>query len=155
MLKFGVSPSFIGSGMVFDLVPPQLDISRTLTLERFDLRSEDTVYAEFAEIENLDQAERLVGCHLLLPDSVLPDDIETVEVDEPYLGWEIEDRSFGSVGVVRSATPRFQQILLEVEHADDEDKKTYYIPLVEQFIVEELPDEKKLILDCPQGLFEL
>ena len=134
------------------LVPPQLDLPRSLTLSHYEWQentSRPTLKLQFEESIEPETARALLGLHCLVsseefivtPESDIDYLIDYTIIDEP-------DRIVGKIDAIKDnpAHP------LLVAHAGTE--KEILIPFVEDFISSIDEDNKNIYMSLPQGLIE-
>jgi 16S rRNA processing protein RimM len=76
------------------------------------------------------------------------------------IGFEVEDKRLGVVGKIQSindstAQPLFEVINREIDSSGSEQVKEILIPMVDHFLVKIDRDNKKVIMDLPEGLIEM
>lgn len=98
------------------------------------------------------EAEKWIGQFLYISSEYLVSDEED---GRPYLkellGVEVFDQTLGYVGIIRNFSSNGVQDLLVVEGPE----KTYEIPLVSEFWLEFRREEKKIVMNLPEGLLEI
>lgn len=109
----------------------------------------DRFLVKFEGIESREDAEVLRGT-LYVPASDARELEEGEFWERDLIGCEIFDDKGAKLGEVTALIPGAAQDLLEVRT----DAGTRLVPLVEEFIVAIEPDERRIVLDPPQGLFE-
>ena len=67
------------------------------------------------------------------------------------IGFEIEDKRLGIVGIIQSVNDSAAQPLFEVLKGDIE----ILIPMIDQFLVKIDRANKKVLMDLPEGLIEM
>ena len=67
------------------------------------------------------------------------------------IGFEIEDKRFGTVGKIVSINDSTAQPLFEVLNGTTE----VLIPMIDHFLVQIDRENKKVIMDLPEGLIEM
>lgn len=114
------------------------------------VESNDRIF--FQEIHDRTEAEKMQGSEIYVERDALP----ALENNEYYLhdlvGAQVFLRSGESVGQVDGFSDNGAQTLLEVKtHAN----KTVSIPLVPAIVVSIDEDQRRIIIDPPEGLLEL
>jgi 16S rRNA processing protein RimM len=99
------------------------------------------------EVDKIEKAKLLVSKKVFIDSKFVP---EQEEVDD-WVGFELIDKSFGSLGKIIEVNDNGHQILVSISYKD----KEVILPLVEDFIenIDEL--EKKIKFNAPEGLIEL
>ncbi len=140
-------PFLLESGMTAHVVPPSLDVPRTVVL-REAVEGEDCIVS-FEGIDDYAQLVEYVGRYLL----VARDDIDEdkLPADAPdVMGFSVTDSSFGDLGEVVEMLENAFQATLVVDGGHGE----VMIPLVDEFI-EDIDFEARIIYTrVPNGLVE-
>jgi 16S rRNA processing protein RimM len=98
------------------------------------------------DIDNLEKARLLIG------KKVFVDAALTVEEDNfSWDGYELIDKQFGSLGLVREVTHNGEQVLLSFLFRD----KEIILPLAEEFIEKIDEKNKKIFFNAPEGLIDV
>ncbi|WP_026712099.1 ribosome maturation factor RimM [Flavobacterium filum] len=120
-------------------------------IENSTLHKNDFLRVKFEDIDNEEQADEVLGCELYLPLSFLP----KLEGNQFYyhevIGFEIEDQRLGVVGKIVSVNDSTAQPLFEVINGTVE----ILIPMIDQFLVKIDRENKKVIMNLPEGLVEM
>lgn len=121
-------------------------------IEQSSLHKNDFLRIKFEDIDNEEDADRILGCELYLPLSFLP----PLEGNKFYfheiIGFKIEDTTTGKiVGKIVSVNDSAAQPLFEVKNGETE----ILIPMIDNFIVEVNRPNKKIIMKLPQGLLDI
>lgn len=104
----------------------------------------------FEEIDTIEAAESLIGKSLFLPLNVLP----TLESGQFYfhdvIGFDVEDKGtlIGKVSYFNSGSA---QTIMVVDMGGIE----VLIPVTEEIVLEAKLDEKKMLVDLPEGLIDV
>lgn len=125
------------SKLNLNVVPPQFDLAREVTVCEFQLHGSEDLIVQFKEIENVGELEGLVGCHLLGEANLLHDAgfspnessnlksylidenlNQAIDEDESLIGWRIVDANLDFYGQIISFSDKSGQILLEVRDGD-------------------------------------
>lgn len=125
------------------LVPFFIESARLHKGEMLRVRLED--------VDDEDAADRLIGSALYLPLSALP----KLEGDKFYfhevIGFDAEDQRLGIIGKIVSINDSSAQPLFEIKNGDTE----ILVPMIDDFIVKVDRENKKIILNTPEGLVDL
>lgn len=115
------------------------------------LHKGDFLRVQFEDVDNEAEADSLLGCEIYLPLSMLP----KLEGNKFYfhevIGFEIEDLRLGVFGKIVSINDSSAQPLFEVLNGNVE----ILIPMIDAFLVKIDRDNKKVIMDLPEGLVEM
>lgn len=120
-------------------------------IENSSLHKNDLLRVRFEDINTEDAADELIGNAIYLPLEMLP----KLEGNKFYfhevIGFEIEDKRLGVVGKIQSINDSTAQPLFEVLDGD----KEILIPMIDHFLVSIDRDNRKVIMDLPEGLIEM
>ena len=163
-------PFLFYEGMEVCFVPPKNDVPRFVKIQDFVAMHDDSFVIKFKDIDNIQQADNYIGCHMLAQKSQLRMDssksfihslIDNNSIDEPFFtsvfdnanlaGYQIVDKHLGPFGKVLDLIDRPVQQLLVVEN----NKQEYLVPFVSPIVASVDHANKVVNLDCPNGLFNL
>ena len=120
-------------------------------IENSSLHKNDFLRVKFEDVDNEEQAEEIINCEVYLPISMLP----KLEGNKFYfhevIGFEIEDKRLGVFGKIVSINDSSAQPLFEVVNGSVE----ILVPMIDQFLVKIDRENKKVIMDLPEGLVEM
>ena len=120
-------------------------------IENSSLHKNDFLRVQFEDVDSEAEADTLLGCAVYLPLSMLP----KLEGNQFYfhevIGFEIEDKRLGVFGKIVSINDSSAQPLFEVVNGEVE----ILIPMIDQFLVKIDRENKKVIMDLPEGLIEM
>lgn len=120
-------------------------------IENSSLHKNDFLRVKFEDTDNEEDADKIIGCEVYLPISMLP----KLEGNKFYfhevIGFEIEDKRLGVFGKIVSVNDSSAQTLFEVVNGSVE----ILIPMIDQFLVKIDRENKKVIMDLPEGLIEM
>lgn len=120
-------------------------------IESSSLHKGDFLRVRFEDIDNEDDADRIMGSAVYLPLSALP----KLEGNKFYfheiIGWDAEDLRLGGIGKIVGVNDSSAQPLFEIKKGDIE----ILIPMIDDFIIKVDRENKKIILDTPEGLVDL
>ncbi len=115
------------------------------------LHKNDFLRIRFEDILSEDDADRIMGCALYLPVTMLP----KLEGDKFYfheiIGFTAEDQRLGDIGEIVGVNDTSAQALFEIKKGDIE----ILVPMIDHFIVKVDRENKKIILNTPEGLVDL
>ncbi len=131
-----------------------VDINNNLVpffIESSSVHRNDFLRVKFEDVDTEEAADEILGKHVYLPLTMLPE----LEGDKFYfhevIGFEIEDKTLGIVGKIESINDTTAQPLFEVKQGVRE----ILIPMIDQFLVKIDRANKKIIMDLPEGLVDL
>ena len=120
-------------------------------IESSSLHKDSFLRVRFEDMQNEEDADRIMGCEIYLPLSFLP----KLEGNKFYyhevIGFEIEDQRLGVVGEIVSINDTTAQPLFEVLN----DGVELLIPMIDQFLVKIDRANKKVVMNLPEGLVEM
>lgn len=115
------------------------------------LHKGDFLRTRFEDIDSEEDADGILGCEVYLPLSELPE----LEGDKFYfheiIGFDAEDQRLGIVGQIVGVNDSSAQPLFEIKKGDIE----ILVPMIDDFIVKVDRENKKIILNTPEGLIDL
>lgn len=144
----GALPPLMRSGLEVWIVPPELKTDRHHTV----LSVSDTEAGQlvsFDQVENRNDAEALIGRHILVRESDLPQDFEAMDTTS-YLGFQVADKNMGLLGklVDVMASPAQQLMVVESETT------RAMIPVVPEFVLDVDVDAQTIEVEVLEGLVE-
>jgi len=120
-------------------------------IENSSLHKNDFLRVRFEDVDSEAEADKLIGLEVYLPLSMLP----KLEGNKFYfhevIGFEIEDKRLGVFGKIISINDSSAQPLFEVVNGSVE----ILVPMIDQFLVKIDRENKKVIMDLPEGLVEM
>ena len=120
-------------------------------IENSNLHKGDFLRVKFEDVDNEEQADEIINCEVYLPLNMLP----KLEGNKFYfhevIGFEIEDQRLGVFGKIVSINDTSAQPLFEVINGNVE----ILVPMIDQFLVKIDRENKKVIMDLPEGLVEM
>jgi 16S rRNA processing protein RimM len=120
-------------------------------VERSQLHKSELLRLKFEEVDNEEDADSIMKSDLYLPLELLP----KLEGDKFYfheiIGFKVEDKNFGSVGVITGVNDSTAQALFEI----DRDGIEILIPMNDAFIEKVDKPNKTIFVNTPEGLIQL
>ncbi len=105
----------------------------------------------FEDINNEEDADNIMNNEIYLPLSELPE----LEGNQFYfheiIGFTAEDERLGDIGTITGVNDSSAQPLFEIKKGDIE----ILVPMIDDFIIKIDRENKKVILDTPEGLVDL
>lgn len=120
-------------------------------IERSSLHKSELLRVKFEDINNDEDADALLKCDLYLPLEFLPKLTGNKFYYHEIIGYKVEDKSFGEVGIITGVNDSTSQALFEI----DRNGKEVLIPLIDDFIKNVDRENKILQLEVPKGLIEI
>jgi 16S rRNA processing protein RimM len=120
-------------------------------IENSSLHKNDFLRVRFEEVNNEEDADAIINKEVYLPLSSLPKLSGNKFYFHEVIGFEIEDKRVGVFGIIQSINDSSAQPLFEVLNGEVE----ILIPMIDQFLVKIDRENKKVIMDLPEGLIEM
>ncbi len=140
------------AGTEVAFVPPKLDVPRRAIVNACHEIDDKSFEISFTGIESASLADELIGMHCLVNRSLI-EPSNFVHNVSSWLGFVVEDKKLGPLGVLNDVLDNPTQSLLVVNRADD--KGEVLIPFVEEFIFDIDEQAKTITVSVPQGLLDL
>lgn len=115
------------------------------------LHKNDFLRVHFEDMNSEEDADKVIGCPVYLPLNMLPKLFGNKFYFHEVIGFKVEDKRLGIVGEIQSINDSSAQPLFEVLNGDIE----ILIPMIDQFLVKIDRDNKKVMMDLPEGLIEM
>lgn len=120
-------------------------------IENSSLHKNDFLKVKFEDVDTEQQADEIIGSAVYLPLSALP----KLEGNKFYyhevIGFDIEDQRLGVFGKITSVNDSSAQPLFEVVNGTVE----ILVPMIDQFLVKIDRENKKVVMNLPEGLVEM
>ena len=120
-------------------------------IENSSLHKNDFLRVQFEDVDTEEEADSILNCDVYLPLSMLP----KLEGNKFYfhevIGFEIEDKRLCVFGKIVSINDSSAQPLFEVVNGTVE----ILVPMIDQFLVKIDRENKKVVMDLPEGLVEM
>lgn len=120
-------------------------------VESSQLHKSTLLRLKFEDVETEADADAIMKSNLYLPLNLLP----KLEGNKFYfhevIGFTIEDKNFGEVGLIKSINDSTLQALFEVDRHGTE----ILIPMNDEFILKVDRENKTILVETPEGLIDL
>ncbi len=120
-------------------------------IEKSRLHKSSLLRVKFEEVSNESDADKVMGSEIYLPLSFLPKLKGNKFYYHEIIGFTLQDKVHGDIGIVKSVNDTTSQALFEVEKGD----KQLLIPVNDQIITKVDRDNKTIFVDTPEGLVDL
>ena len=120
-------------------------------IETSSLHKNDFLRVRFEDVKTEEEADELLGSHIYLPLKMLPKLSGNKFYFHEVIGFKVEDKRLGIVGEIQSINDSSAQPLFEVLNGEVE----ILIPMIDHFLVKIDRENKKVIMDLPEGLIEM
>lgn len=131
-----------------------LDLRNNLVpffVESSQLHKSELLRIKFEDVDTEADADAIIKSDLYLPLELLP----KLEGDKFYfhevIGFTVNDKNYGRVGVVKAINDSTAQALFEIEN----DGREILIPMNDEFILEVNRGNKTILVETPEGLINL
>lgn len=120
-------------------------------IESSQLHKSELLRIKFEDVDEEADADAIMKSGLYLPLDLLP----KLEGNKFYfhevMGFTVEDVNFGTVGIIKAINDSTAQSLFEI----DRDGIEILIPMNDEFITKVDRENKKIIVETPEGLIDL
>ena len=120
-------------------------------IKNSSLHKNDFLRVQFEDVDTEEEADSIMNCEVYLPLSMLPKLTGNQFYYHEVIGFEIEDLRLGIFGKIVSINDSSAQPLFEVINGNIE----ILIPMIDPFLVKIDRDNKKVVMDLPEGLVEM
>lgn len=120
-------------------------------IERIRRHKSELLRVKFENTSDEAEAQSLIGKKAFLPLTMLPELTGEQFYFHEIIGFYVEDRIRGAIGIVRRVNEHAAQAVLEVE----KDESTILIPITDAIIEKVDRSKKTIYVDSPEGLIDL
>ena len=120
-------------------------------IQESSLHKSTLLRVKFEDVRTEEDANRLLGSELYLPLDLLPQLTGNKFYYHEVIGFEIEDRSFGKVGVITGVNDQTAQALFEIDHEGVQ----ILIPINNEIIKKVDRKTNVIHIEAPDGLIDL
>lgn len=120
-------------------------------IENCSLHKNDFLRVRFEDMKTEEDADYIMNASVYLPLSMLPKLTGNKFYFHEVIGFEIEDKRLGVFGKIVSINDSTAQPLFEVENGSVE----ILVPMIDHFLIKIDRENKKVIMDLPEGLVEM
>lgn len=120
-------------------------------VESSQLHKSDLLRVQFEDVTTEADADTLLKSDVYLPLELLPKLDGNKFYFHEVIGFTINDKNYGKVGVIKSINDSTAQALFEVEN----NGKEILIPMNDEFILEVNRKNKTILVETPEGLIDL
>lgn len=115
------------------------------------LHKGDFLRTRFEDIDSEDDADGIMGKAVYLPLTALPKLDGNRFYFHEIIGFQAEDERLGNIGEIVGVNDNSAQALFEIKKGEIE----ILVPMIDDFIVKIDRENKKVILNTPEGLVDL
>lgn len=121
-------------------------------LENFSIQHDKLAHLKFEDVDNVEDAEALIGCPVFLPLELLPPLTGNKFYYHEVIGFEIRDSNSGaSAGIIESIFENGPNDLFVCNLLGNE----ILIPISDDWILKVDRNNKLILMDLPEGLLEV
>lgn len=120
-------------------------------IESSQLHKSELLRIKFEDVDTEGDAEALLKSDLYLPLEFLPKLDDDKFYFHEIIGFQIDDKNFGPVGVIKAVNDLTAQSLFEIDRNGIE----ILIPMNDEFIVKVDKPNRTIIVETPEGLIDL
>jgi 16S rRNA processing protein RimM len=120
-------------------------------IETISLQKGNQLRIRFEDVENEADADAIMGIEVYLPLKFLPKLTGNKFYFHEIIDFDIEDIKHGFIGVITGVNDSSAQPLFEVNANGTE----VFIPMIDNFIKKVDRENKKIIVETPEGLIDL
>ncbi len=120
-------------------------------VEHSQLHKSELLRIKFEDVDTEADADAIMKSHLYLPLSLLPKLEGNTFYFHEVIGFTIEDKNFGTVGILKRINDATAQSLFEIDRHGIE----ILIPMNDEFILKVDRENKAILVETPDGLIDL
>ena len=120
-------------------------------VEQSQLHKSELLRIKFEEVDTEQDADSIIKCDLYLPLELLPKLDGNKFYFHEIIGFTVEDKNFGDVGVITGVNDTTAQALFEIDRNGVE----VLIPMNDEFIKKVDRKNKTILVETPEGLIDL
>ncbi|GBF21261.1 16S rRNA processing protein RimM [Arenibacter algicola] len=120
-------------------------------IEKSQLHKSSLLRVRFEEVADESDADKVMGSEIYLPLKFLPKLKGNKFYYHEVIGFAMEDKVHGNIGIIQSINDTTSQALFEIEKGD----KQLLIPVRDEIIVKVDRENKTIFVDTPEGLVDL
>ena len=120
-------------------------------MDDWRFKTGETALVKFTDIDTKEAASELTGCEVFFPKHLSDREEDDLTWDE-IKGFEVVDANHGNIGNVVSIDESTVNVIIEVETAKG---NIILVPANENLIKEVDPENRRIVVDLPDGLVDL
>ncbi len=120
-------------------------------IESSQLHKSELLRIKFEDVDTEEDADTLLKSELYLPLEFLPKLDDDKFYFHEIIGFKVEDKNFGDVGIIKAINDSTAQSLFEIDRNGIE----VLIPMNDEFIIKVDKANRVIIVETPEGLIDL
>jgi len=120
-------------------------------IEASQFHKSELLRIKFEDVSNEQDADTLIKCGLYLPLEFLPKLDDDKFYYHEIIGFQVEDKVHGNIGIIKSINDSTAQSLFEI----DKDGTEILIPMNDEFITKIDKPNQTIFIETPEGLVDL
>lgn len=118
------------------------------SIQEFSIRPK-TILIKLKEVNNMDDAQLLVGTSIYMPLTELPPlKGKNKFYYHDVIGFTAMDINLGRIGIIKDIVDLTSQPVIQIMAGE----KEVLVPLIDEFLIEVNKENKELVLSTPEGL---
>ena len=120
-------------------------------IEKSGLHKGNQLRVRFEDVTSEEDADAILKSDIYLPLELLPELEDGKFYYHEIIGFSIEDKVYGKVGIITGVNDKAAQPLFEI----DNNGKEVFIPMIDDFIKKVDKKNKTILVETPEGLIDL
>ncbi len=121
-------------------------------LNKSSLHKATTLRLDFEDVNNMEEADALIGKSIYLPLDSLPKLTGNKFYFHEVTGFDAVDQNLGSIGKIIAINDQAPQAFFIIK---DDKENEILIPVSDHFIIKVDRDNKQIIFETPEGLLDI
>lgn len=119
-------------------------------IEEYRFRSDSSALIKLEGIDNAEKARIFTNTEVFFPINAAQATDDGQYSWNFFVGFEVEDKTHGTLGKIIDIDDATLNTLFIIDYQNDE----LLIPACEEFIIEIIPNERRIVMQLPEGLLE-
>lgn len=115
------------------------------------LRGDNSVTIRFDDIESQDQASEFINCKVYSTAVVASEESGTRARANSFIGYQVVDKKLGPLGTITEFLDLADNPLFKIKKSG----KEILLPVADEFMLEIDKDQKRIIVQTPEGLIDI
>ena len=121
-------------------------------IEQIRPHKKSQIRVKFEGIESDEDAQVILKKKLYLPLNILPELNEQDFYHHDVVGFKVEDKRYGNIGVITDIVESKVNPIFKIEHSEGQE---ILIPVADEFIENIDKSKQTIFTNCPEGLIDL